>query len=68
MARACRDDLPDGHSEIFFASGLDDPNQVESLQENSFSAHAIARSKDAKAADMRKISTDLPVGQFSWGC
>src|SRR6516165_10727761 len=27
--RACRDDLPDGHSEIFLRKGLDHPNQIE---------------------------------------
>ena len=27
--RAGRTDLPDGESEIFFAKGLDDPNQIE---------------------------------------
>jgi hypothetical protein len=27
--RACRDDLPDTKSEIFFAKGLDDPNHVD---------------------------------------
>ena len=27
--RACRDDLPDGHSGIFLRKGLDRPNQIE---------------------------------------
>ena len=29
--RACRDDLPDGHSGIFLRKGLDRPNQIELL-------------------------------------
>jgi hypothetical protein len=33
MARACRDDLPDEHSEIFFVEGLDRPNQFELPEE-----------------------------------
>jgi hypothetical protein len=35
-------DLPDGTSEIFFALGLDDPNQLESAGEISVCAHAIS--------------------------
>jgi hypothetical protein len=31
--RACSYDLPDEHSEIFFASRLDTPNQFEMVQE-----------------------------------
>jgi hypothetical protein len=31
--RACRDDLPDGPSEIFLRKGLDHPNQLESAGE-----------------------------------
>ena len=38
MARACRDDLPDGLSEIFLQRGLDDPNQFESPQQIRFCA------------------------------
>ena len=38
MARACRDDLPDGLSEIFLQRGLDDPNQFEFPQQIRFCA------------------------------
>jgi len=38
--RACKDDLPDGHSEIFLRRGLDDPNQSGTIEEISFYAHA----------------------------
>jgi hypothetical protein len=47
-AQACRDDLPDRHSGIFFARGLDDPNQVELPDEISFCAHAIFKSARAR--------------------
>ncbi len=33
MGRACRDDLPDGESGIFFAGRLDDPNHVDPVQQ-----------------------------------
>src|ERR1700722_10487339 len=33
MARACRDDLPDGQSEEFFRRGLDSANQFEKLRQ-----------------------------------
>ena len=35
-------DLADGTSKIFFEEGLDDPNQLESLQQIVFYAHAIS--------------------------
>ena len=35
-------DLPDGTSEIFFALGLDDPNQLELAHEIRFYAHAFS--------------------------
>jgi hypothetical protein len=34
MARACRDDLPDRHSRIFFQPGLDRANHLETVAEN----------------------------------
>jgi hypothetical protein len=50
-------------SKIFFDSGLDDPNQIESPEENSFIAHAIAGVlADAIRATLARIVTDLPVG------
>jgi hypothetical protein len=42
-ARACRDDLPDRHSEIFFVSRLDTPNQIEMPQQIKLCAHVISR-------------------------
>ena len=42
MARTSIYDLPDEQSGIFFARGLDDPNQIESSKENSLCAHVIA--------------------------
>jgi hypothetical protein len=42
MARTSIYDLPDEQSAIFFAGGLDDPNQIESPKENSVCAHVIA--------------------------
>jgi len=38
-------DLPDGTRKIFFARGLDDPNQLEQAHEIRVSAHAILRSR-----------------------
>jgi len=38
MARACRDDLPDGQNGIFFRRGLDSANQIERLREIKFYA------------------------------
>ena len=43
MARACRDDLPDGQSEEFFRMGLDSQNQVERVQQIRFLAQARER-------------------------
>jgi hypothetical protein len=64
--QACKDDLPDGHSEIFFALRLDTPNQVELPEENSFSAHAVTPVPGrASRATFAGIATDLPVGQSS---
>jgi hypothetical protein len=40
MARACRDDLPDGQSEEFLQLGLDNANQIERLQQIRFLAQA----------------------------
>ena len=40
MARACRDDLPDGQNEIFFRQGLDRWNQIERPEQIKFFAQA----------------------------
>ena len=59
-------DLGLQQSGLFFALGLDDPNQLESPEENSFSAHAIARpSANVPQPAFVGIATDLPVGQSS---
>ena len=59
-------DLPDGTSEIFFALGLDDPNQLESPREIRFYAHAIARVRAHQATQQAKqIERILPAAQIS---
>ena len=59
-------DLGLRQSGLFFALGLDDPNQVESPEENSFSAHAVTPVPGrASRATFAGIVTDLPVGQSS---
>ncbi len=60
-------DLPDGTRKIFFALGLDDPNQFDSVQQIRFCAHGICASPTpVRQAATRKNSTDLRVvGQIS---
>jgi len=41
IARACRDDLPDGESGIFFQPKLDKANRIEMIAENSPAARGI---------------------------
>ena len=66
MARTSIYDLPDEQSGIFFARGLDDPNQIESPEENSLCAHVIAAAPwPRKRSTFAAIATDLPVGQSS---
>jgi hypothetical protein len=60
MARACRDDLPDAHSEIFLRKGLDGPNQIESVDE--IAVYAQPNSGTFEAIERRAIT---PVGQIS---
>jgi hypothetical protein len=60
MARACRDDLPDAHSEIFLRKGLDGPNQLELVGEIRVCAHS--NSGAFEAIERRAIT---PVGQIS---
>jgi hypothetical protein len=56
MGRACRDDLPDGESEIFFARGLDDPNHAEMAREIGLCAQALWRAgRPASETTSRKI-------------
>jgi len=52
--------LPDGLSEIFFARGLDDPNQLESANEKAVYAQAILQApRLASDCDSRKIAPDF---------
>src|SRR6516162_1521281 len=53
--QACKDDLPDGHSEIFLRKGLDDPNQPERTREIGFYAHAAHASARADACAGNQI-------------
>jgi hypothetical protein len=41
-------DLPDGESEIFFAGGLDHPNQFEPPHENRVLAHAVSGGREGQ--------------------
>jgi hypothetical protein len=52
MARAYRDDLPDGHREIFLRKGLDTPNQIELPDEIGFCAHAISQAAKAETLNV----------------
>jgi hypothetical protein len=59
-------DLPDEASELFLRKGLDDPNQLESVQQIRFYAHGISRAKTDAASDIKKIRLILAViGQIS---
>jgi hypothetical protein len=58
MGRACRDDLPDGHSGIFLQKGLDHPNQPERIREISFYAQPIWRAVRPQAASLPRVFGD----------
>jgi hypothetical protein len=68
MARACRDDLPDEHSETFLRRGLDRPNQIELPQEIRFCAHERANATPRHEAQAIQDAAKCPlphiVGQW----
>ena len=63
MTRVCRDDLPDGASEIFLPRGLDDPNQLEKSQQISLHARGTW---SAHIASIERSSRRLLVRTWPW--
>src|ERR1700692_698608 len=50
-------DLPDGEREIFFAGGLDHPNQFEPPHENRVLAHAVSGGREGRIGRVGKAVT-----------
>jgi hypothetical protein len=53
---------------LFFAGGLDDPNQVESARETAVYAHGVFQTvRRSREATSVKIGLILPVGRINGG-
>jgi hypothetical protein len=69
--RACRDELPDGTSGMFFSKGLDDPNHVDPPRQIGFCAQAagalVNRGSILRERANAKKPTAFKCRRGSWG-